>query len=112
MKKALVLTLAGAMIFSTPVMAKEGGSPEAVYLEDDSYTGVIAETVRAINENKTIQELSLIHIYSDYPYAAIPLTNAASTCGEIATPNSHGLFKSSSRIRSIDSGGVTPVTHL
>ena len=58
MKKALVLTLAGAMIFSTPVMAKEVGSPEAVYLEDDSYTGVIAETVRAINENKTIQEYS------------------------------------------------------
>lgn len=58
MKKALVLTLAGAMIFSTPVMAKEVGAPEAVYLEADSYTGVIAETVRAINENKTIQEYS------------------------------------------------------
>lgn len=56
MKKALVLTLAGAMIFSTPVMAKEAGAPEAVYLEEDSYTGVIAETVQAINENKTIQE--------------------------------------------------------
>lgn len=58
MKKALVLTLAGAMIFSTPVMAKEVGAPEAVYLEAGSYTGVIAETVRAINENKTIQEYS------------------------------------------------------
>ena len=56
MKKALVLTLAGAMIFSTPVMAKEVGSPEAVYLEDSSYIGVNAETVRAIDANKTIQE--------------------------------------------------------
>lgn len=58
MKKALVLTLAGAMIFSTPVMAKETGAPEAVYLEDSSYIGVTAATVRAIDENKTIQEYS------------------------------------------------------
>lgn len=56
MKKALVLTLAGAMIFSTPVMAKEVGAPEAVYLEDSSYIGITAETVRAIDANKTIQE--------------------------------------------------------
>lgn len=56
MKKALVLALAGAMVFSTPVMAKETGAPEAVYLEDSSYIGVTAETVRAIDENKTIQE--------------------------------------------------------
>lgn len=56
MKKAVILTLAGAMIFSTPVMAKEVGAPEAVYLEDSSYIGVNAETVRAISENKTIQE--------------------------------------------------------
>lgn len=56
MKKALVLTLAGAMIFSTPVMAKEVGAPEAVYLEDNSYIGVTSETVRAIAEDKTIME--------------------------------------------------------
>ena len=55
MKKALVLALVGAMVFSMPVMAKETGAPEAVYLEDSSYIGVTAETVRAINENKTIQ---------------------------------------------------------
>ena len=58
MKKALVLALVGAMVFSMPVMAKETGAPEAVYLEDSSYIGVTAETVRAINENKTIQEHS------------------------------------------------------
>ncbi|MDE7358096.1 MAG: hypothetical protein K2N39_01470 [Lachnospiraceae bacterium] len=56
MKKALVLALVGAMVFSMPVMAKETGAPEAVYLEDSSYIGINAETVRAIDENKTIQE--------------------------------------------------------
>ena len=47
MKKLIALTLAGAMIFSMPVMAKEGvgapGAPVAVYLEADSDIGVPAE---------------------------------------------------------------------
>ncbi len=56
MKKLIALTLAGAMIFSTPVMAKEVGAPVAVYLEDSSYIGIPAETVLAISEDKTIGE--------------------------------------------------------
>jgi len=60
MKKVIALALAGAMIFSTPVMAKEGvgapGAPVAVYLESGSDIGVPAETVRAIAEDKTIGE--------------------------------------------------------
>ena len=60
MKKVIALTLAGAMIFSMPVMAKEGvgapGAPVAVYLEAESDIGVPAETVRAIAEDKTIGE--------------------------------------------------------
>lgn len=56
MKKLIALTLAGAMIFSTPVMAKEVGAPVAVYLEDSSYIGIPAETVLAIEEDKTIGE--------------------------------------------------------
>lgn len=56
MKKLIALTLAGAMIFSMPVMAKEVGAPVAVYLEDSSYIGIPAETVLAIEEDKTIGE--------------------------------------------------------
>lgn len=56
MKKGIILALAGAMVFSTPVMAKEVGAPEAVYLEDSSYIGINSETVLAIGENKTIHE--------------------------------------------------------
>ncbi len=56
MKKIIALTLAGAMVFSTPVMAKEVGAPVAVYLEDSSYIGIPAETVLAIDEDKTISE--------------------------------------------------------
>ncbi len=56
MKKAIILALAGAMIFSTPVMAKEVGAPVAVYLEDDSYIGIPEETVLAIEEDKVIGE--------------------------------------------------------
>ena len=56
MKKAIALALAGAMIFSTPVMAKEVGAPVAVYLEESSYIGITAETVLAIDEDKTIGE--------------------------------------------------------
>lgn len=56
MKKVIALALAGAMIFSTPVMAKEVGAPVAKYLESSSYVGVIPETVRAIDADKTIGE--------------------------------------------------------
>ena len=56
MKKAIFLTLAGAMIFSTPVMAKEVGAPVAVYLEDESDIGIPEETVLAIEEDKVISE--------------------------------------------------------
>lgn len=56
MKKVIALTLAGAMIFCTPVMAKEVGSPVAVYLEESSYIGVPAETVHAIDQDKIIGE--------------------------------------------------------
>lgn len=56
MKKLIVLTLAGAMLFSTPVLAKEVGAPVAVYLEDSSNIGVPEETVLAIQEDKTISE--------------------------------------------------------
>ena len=51
MKKVIALTLAGAMFFSMPVMAKEGesiGAPVAVYLEAGSDIGIPAETVLAI----------------------------------------------------------------
>lgn len=56
MKKVIALALAGAMIFSTPVMAKEVGAPVAVYLEDDSNIGDPAKTVLAIEDDKTIME--------------------------------------------------------
>ncbi|MDE7231613.1 MAG: hypothetical protein K2N37_00850, partial [Lachnospiraceae bacterium] len=45
-----------AMIFSTPVMAKEVGAPVAEYLEESSYVGVPAETVLAIDQDKLIGE--------------------------------------------------------
>lgn len=56
MKKMIALALAGAMVFSTPVMAKEVGAPVAVYLKDGSNIGVPEETVLAINEDKLISE--------------------------------------------------------
>ena len=56
MKKLIALALAGAMVFSTPVMAKEVGAPVAVYLEDSSNIGVPAATVGAIAEDKVIGE--------------------------------------------------------
>ena len=56
MKKVIALTLAGAMIFCTPVMAKEVGAPVAVYLEESSYIGIPAETVHAIDQGKIIGE--------------------------------------------------------
>lgn len=60
MKKVIALTLAGAMIFSTPVMAHETvgcpGAPVAGYWDASSDIGVREETVRAIAEDKTIGE--------------------------------------------------------
>ena len=56
MKKLIALALAGTMVFSVPVMAEEVGAPVAVYLEDSSDIGEPAETVLAIEENKTIGE--------------------------------------------------------
>lgn len=56
MKKVIALALAGAMVFSTPVMAEEVGAPVAVYLDSESNIGIPAETVRAIAEDKTIGE--------------------------------------------------------
>lgn len=60
MKKTIALVLAGTMIFCTPVMAHEPvgcpGAPVAVYLQDGSDIGVPAETVLAIDEDKTIEE--------------------------------------------------------
>ena len=56
MKKIIALTLAGAMIFSTPVMAKEVGAPVGVYLESDSDIGEPTQTILAIAEDKTIME--------------------------------------------------------
>ena len=57
MKKIVAFTLASAIIISTPVMAQEGvGAPVAVYLEGNSDIGELAETVRAIAEDKTIGE--------------------------------------------------------
>lgn len=54
--KVLSLSLVGAMIFSTPVMAKEVGAPVAVYLEGSSDIGVPAITVAAIAEDKLVHE--------------------------------------------------------
>ena len=54
--KLVSLTLVGAMVFSTPVMAKEVGAPVAVYLEEPSDIGVPAITVRAIDEDKMVDE--------------------------------------------------------
>lgn len=56
MKKLFLLALAGAMIFSTPVMAKDVGAPVAVYLEDGSDIGVPAATVAAIAVDKVMGE--------------------------------------------------------
>lgn len=56
MKKVIAFTLAGAMVFSVPVMAKEVGAPVAVYLDEASDIGDTEETVLAINEDKTISE--------------------------------------------------------
>ncbi|MDE6405670.1 MAG: hypothetical protein K2M20_08470 [Lachnospiraceae bacterium] len=56
MKKIIALALVGTMIFSVPVMAEEVGAPVAVYLEESSDIGEPAETVLAIEENKTIGE--------------------------------------------------------
>ncbi|MDE6214328.1 MAG: hypothetical protein K2M70_12750 [Lachnospiraceae bacterium] len=54
--KLVSLALVGAMVFSTPVMAKEVGAPVAVYLEEPSDIGVPAITVRAIDEDKLVHE--------------------------------------------------------
>ena len=54
--KLVSLALVGAMVFSTPVMAKEVGAPVAVYLEEPSDIGVPAITVQAINEDKLVHE--------------------------------------------------------
>lgn len=56
MKKVIALALAGAMVFSTPVMAKEVGAPVAEYLQESSYIGIPAETVHAIDQDKLIGE--------------------------------------------------------
>lgn len=54
--KAVSLALAGAMVFSTPVMAKEVGAPVAVYLEDSSDVGEPSITAAAIAEDKSVDE--------------------------------------------------------
>ena len=54
--KAASLALAGAMVFSTPVMAKEVGAPVAVYLEDSSDVGEPSITAAAIAEDKSVDE--------------------------------------------------------
>lgn len=54
--KVFSLVLTGAMVFSTPVMAKEVGAPVAVYLEESSDVGVPAITVAAIAEDKLVDE--------------------------------------------------------
>lgn len=54
--KAVSLALAGAMVFSTPVMAKEVGAPVAVYLEDSSNVGDPSITVSAIAVDKLVDE--------------------------------------------------------
>lgn len=56
MKKIMILTLAGVMSFSTPVLAKETGSPVAVYLEESSDIGDPSATAMAVEEGKTIGE--------------------------------------------------------
>lgn len=54
--KAVSLTLTGAMVFSTPVMAKEVGAPVAVYLDDSSDVGEPSITAAAIAEDKLVDE--------------------------------------------------------
>lgn len=56
MKKLVLLALAGAMVFSVPVMAQETGAPVAVYLEDSSNVGDPSITVAAIEEGKLVGE--------------------------------------------------------
>ncbi len=56
MKKVIALMLAGAMIFSMPVMAKEVGAPVAVYLDDKSDIGDPAATVAAIEKDMSMME--------------------------------------------------------
>lgn len=54
--KVVSLALVGAMVFSTPVMAKEVGAPVAVYLEDSSDVGEPSITVSAIAVDKLVDE--------------------------------------------------------
>lgn len=54
--KVVSLALVGAMVFSTPVMAKEVGAPVAVYLEDSSDVGEPSITTAAIAEDKLVDE--------------------------------------------------------
>lgn len=54
--KTVSLALAGAMVFSTPVMAKEVGAPTAVYMDSASNVGEPSITVSAIAEDKLVDE--------------------------------------------------------
>ncbi len=54
--KIFSLAFVGAVVFSTPVMAKETGAPVAVYLEDSSDVGDPSITAAAIAEDKLVDE--------------------------------------------------------
>lgn len=54
--KVVSLALVGAMIFSTPVMAKEVGAPVAVYLESNSNVNDPKITVAAVDMDKLVGE--------------------------------------------------------
>ena len=56
MKKVVLLSLAATLVFAVPVMAKEAGSPVAVYLEDSSNVGDPNVTTAAIEEAKLVGE--------------------------------------------------------
>lgn len=54
--KAVSLAFAGAMVFCTPVMAKDVGAPVADYLEESSDVGEPSITAAAIAEDKLVGE--------------------------------------------------------
>lgn len=69
MKKAIALALAGAMIFSTPVMAKEVGAPVASYeLAEPAY---VTESWYWVDEDGNYLEHAF-DIYSKDPASVLP----------------------------------------
>lgn len=99
MKKVIALALAGAMIFSTPVMAKEVGAPVAQYNEAEP-TGEYPSSLvmGAIAKDKTIPEYAgnaVIDIWAMDEVQDLALGQGVVIDGEMASGVSFDLLKPS-----------------